>query len=258
MGTRKKTRRKKPPASSPRKKQPRKKTPPSQTKRKTRAKPAPRKKSPPPRSSERKKKKQAPRTRDWRSSSASRREVLGALKKVAGSLVGRITRAGVDQDETVYLRGIANLKLGKKLTPAQSIMVLAASRASSFISELVFGKRERKLVDAFLKRNSERAFTKTRTPMDILKHCPDISPGIAMQLADAHASGKDIYYQEHKGGAIQRWSADGFRRFISNPIYKTRRARVFSGGKFFSARSVIDNAGRRMAPKKGRTKFRLQ
>ena len=212
-------------------------------------KPAPRKKSP---------RRPAPKTRDWRSSPTTRKEIVGALAKIAGSLASSLIRAPLNSSETVYLRGIANLKLGKRPTPAQALALLAAKRAGSPLARAIFGKRENALVTAFVERMTGLAFRKTRTPTDILKHFSHLPPGIALQLAQAHSTGKSIFYREKAGGATQNWSIDGFRRFISNPIYKLRRTKVFKGGNFWMAHADTGTRGEKLLPKKGRTKLIVQ
>lgn len=145
-----------------------------------------------------------------------------------------------------YLRGIANLKLGKRLSQAQALAVLAASREGSPLFRSAFGKRERDLVAAFLQRMNALGLKRTRTPSDLLARYPELPPGLAMQLATAQHRGHVIFYKT-KSGATQSWSVEGFRRFISNPIYKARRGKVFGSGTFWTAT--------RSEPRKGKVKL---
>ena len=230
--------------AAPARKSPAKKPPA----RKSPAKKPPAKKPPAKKPPARSAKPRRPRkTRDWRSSISTRNEVVRALKSVAGSLVGRLKRAPLNADEVSYLRGIANLKLGKRLTQAQALAVLAASRAGSPLFRSVFGKREGDLVAAFLSRMNALALKRTRTESNIAARYPELPAGLAMQLATAQHRGHVIFYKEKGTGATQSWSVEGFRRFISNPIYKTRRKGVFGGGTFWTAT--------RSEPRKGKVKL---
>lgn len=175
--------------------------------------------------------------------------MISALKSVAGSLAGRLKRAPLNSYEVPYLRGIANLKLGKRLTKAQALAVLSASRGGSPLFLSVFGKREQSLIESFLEQLNRTALKRSQTPSSMMRWAPELPPYLAVQLADAFHLRKSIFYKP-KHGAVQKWSVEGFRRFITNPIYKARRGKVFSKGTFFAAR------GDTLPPtRKGRTKL---
>lgn len=158
---------------------------------------------------------------DWRTA-VNRDDLVTALGKVAGQLVANLTRAPLNSHEAVYLRGIANLASKKRLTTAQQLAVLAAKRAGSPLARVIFGKREAKLVDSFLKAQDRKA--------------RDTNPTFWKAIRLYLTRGYEVFYREKgKGGAIQRFSPRGFLRFVSNPVYAKKRSMVFGRGNFYFA-----------------------